>query len=236
MESSEIKRIRQVYAEYRQQGRWSSLNPGREHIEAERLRQLSATLKKQNHSLFRYKILDIGCGSGDLLNWFHQEGAKAENLFGVDLLPDEVDSARRKYPKLTFTEANAENLELRDNSFDLISTFMVFSSILDEQTSKNVAKTITRLLRPGGVIAWYDLRYPNPNNPSVRAMTKTRIRQLFPNFHLKLHSTTLLPPVAEKLGRHTDLIYPLLGKIPVFRSHYVGLLEQGYSAPLSGRG
>jgi SAM-dependent methyltransferase len=226
METPEIRRIRQVYAQYRRQGRWTDRNPGRERIIAERLNQLRSILEKESRPLLQYRILDIGCGNGHLLNWFHEQGARSENLCGIDLLPYEVDAARRRYPNFTFVEANAESLDLRDNSFDLISTFMVFSSILDEQTSKNVAQTITRLLKPGGVVAWYDLRYPNPNNLSVRAMTKTRIRRLFPDFRLRLHSTTLIPPIAENLGRHTDLFYPLLETIPVFRSHYIGLLEK----------
>ena len=102
--------------------------------------------------------------------------------------------------------------------------FTVFSSILDEAMARNVAREIGRVLKQGGAVVWHDLRYPNPWNPTVRAMTKRRIRELFPSFELKPELIYLLPPIARRLGRFTDWTYPMLASISVLRSHYSGLL------------
>jgi len=227
MESPEVERLRQAYEQYRKHGKWNDPNPGRNYMIADGYRDLQKIFDKERRYLLpECRILDIGCGSGNLLGWFHELGAQAQNLFGVDLIPDRIDAARARYPNFTFEVANAETLDFPDKSFDLISIFTVFSSVLDDQMSNKIAKTITRLLKPGGAIIWYDLRYPNPRNPQVRAMTKTRIRRLFPNFTLKLESTTLLPPIAERLGRHTEWLYPLIKQVPILRSHYMGVISR----------
>jgi ubiquinone/menaquinone biosynthesis C-methylase UbiE len=227
MEGPEVERIRQAYEHYRRHGKWNDPNPGRKYMISEGYRDLQNLFTKESkYSLPECKILDIGCGSGSLLNWFSELGAQSKNLSGVDLVPDRIDVARNRYPDFTFETANAESLDFPDKCFDLISTYTVFSSVLDDRMSNNIAKTITRLLKPDGAIIWYDLRYPNPKNRNLRAMTKTRIRRLFPEFNLDLEPTTLLPPIAERLGRHTEWLYPLIRKVPVLRSHYMGTISR----------
>jgi SAM-dependent methyltransferase len=227
MKTTEVDRIRQAYEGYRRNGKWNSPNPGRDYMISEGYHDLRDIFQGPSRYLLpEARILDIGCGTGVLLGRFCELGARAENLFGVDLLTDRIAAARTRYPAFTFQEANAERLDFPDGSFDLISVFTVFSSVLDESMSKNIARTITRLLKLDGAVVWYDLRYPNPKNRNVRAMTKARIRHLFPEFDLNLKSTTLVPPIAERLGRHTELLYPLIRKVPVLRSHYVGTLDR----------
>lgn len=227
MDGPELERIRQVYAGYRHHGKWRNPNPGREWMRKEGNENFRRFLnEKLEPPLSQCRILDIGCGGGRLLGWFHEQGAQASNLFGVDLLSDRISMARRNYPAFNFYEANAEKLNFPDNHFDIVSAITVFSSILDAQTSANIAQTIMRVLKMNGIIAWYDLRYPSPWNANVRAMTKARIRQLFPDFSLNLIPTTLLPPIAENLGHYTDTIYPILGKVPFLRSHYIGIISR----------
>ncbi|WP_195904260.1 class I SAM-dependent methyltransferase [Microvirga lotononidis] len=227
MDGPEVERIRRAYEHYRRHGKWNDPNPGREYMISEGHRDLETIFNDASvYSLPDCRILDIGCGSGNLLGWFHEHGAQARNLYGIDLVPDRIDAARRRYPEFTFEQANAETLNFPDKSFDLISVFTVFSSVLDDRMSSKIAGTITRLLKPDGAIVWYDLRYPNPRNPHVRAMTKAQIRRLFPDFALDLKSTTLLPPIAERLGRHTQWLYPLIRKVPALRSHYMGIISR----------
>lgn len=226
MIDAEVDRIRQAYENYRKHGKWNSPNAGRECMVSEGRRELRNILSQRGYSLAEARVLDIGCGNGTLLGQFAELGARADNLFGVDLVPDRIAAARIKYPEFAFEVANAEALNFPDESFDLISAFTVFSSVLDASMSDNIARTITRLLKPDGALIWYDLRYPNPQNLNVKAMTKARIRRLFPDFALNLRSTTLLPPIAERLGRHTERLYPLFKKVPVLRSHYIGTLRK----------
>ena len=224
--SNEVHRIRSAYAERGRTHKSNAGNPGRKRLLRDRNDALERILAERfRHPLSQCRVLDVGCGEGGLLGWFHERGAKPENLYGIDLLPDRIRRAREAFPAFTFLEGNAEGLAFPNNGFDLVSVFTVFSSILDVAMARSVARSIERVLTSCGAIVWYDMRYPNPWNPAIRAMTKPRVRELFPSFELQLEPSSLLPPVAHRLGRLTDRIYPLLASMPILRSHYIGLLR-----------
>ncbi|MEZ2331142.1 class I SAM-dependent methyltransferase [Mesorhizobium sp. RCC_202] len=222
MNSQEVDRIKAFYR------RWE---PTYDHGNSGYLRSLDERNMHLKHllagfpGLARCRILDVGCGYGDLLNLFHQQGVSADGLVGIDLLPNRIETARQRYPDFTFKEANAEEIDFPDNYFDIVTVFTVFSSILDRNMAHNVARGIMRVLASGGVIVWYDMRYPNPWNRNIRPMTKRRISELFPSFELRLKALTLLPPLARHLGRGANSIHPLLSTVPILRSHYFGLLR-----------
>jgi ubiquinone/menaquinone biosynthesis C-methylase UbiE len=169
------------------------------------------------------RILDIGCGDGSVLALFAKWGALPKNLFGVDLVPEHIDTAERKFPGIQFRLANAEHLDFEANFFDLVLFFKVFTAILDDNMARNVAREAARVLKPSGVVVWYDFRYNNPYNHNVRPMTKDSIHMLFPNFDLKLRTLTLFPPLARRLGRATPVLYPILSGLPWLTTHYAGI-------------
>lgn len=226
MDNNEIRRIQLHFAKRDRTYRSDEGNPGRQWMLRERNNTLERMLSARfERPLSRCRVLDVGCGCGSLLGWFHERGVSPENLVGVDLTPNRIKIARETYPAFIFIEGNAEQLAFPNDSFDLVLVFTMFSTILDGAMARNVARNIGRVLTAGGVVVWYDLRYPNPWNPGVRAMTKLRIRELFPSFELELEPITLLPPIAHQLGRLADGTYPLLASIPILRSHYLGLLR-----------
>jgi ubiquinone/menaquinone biosynthesis C-methylase UbiE len=158
------------------------------------------------------------------LGTFLALGASPEDLFGVDLLEERVREARRRYSESKFTCGSAEQLDFPNSHFDLASAFTVFSSILDDSMSRQVALEMRRVLKPGGAVVWYDMRYSNPWNPNVRGMTSRAIMELFPDFDHHLRSVTVVPQVARRLGATTSLLYPFLNSFPFLRTHYIGLL------------
>lgn len=224
----EVQRLTKVYEDYREshgkRESWDSNNPGNKAISKERQKAISQLLQDQKiPSLEKRKILEIGCGMGNVLASLITLGATAENLYGVDLLPDRIEKAKQQHPGIHFEYANAESLNYPDASFDLVLFFTVFSSILDERMRIGVAQEAKRVLKRGGGILWYDLRYNNPGNPSVRGLQKKDIQRLFPEFGIYLQTITLLPPLARRLGPLTDFLYPFLERLPFLRTHYAGL-------------
>jgi hypothetical protein len=48
--------------------------------------------------------------------------------------------------------------------------FTVFTSILDKDMKRNIAAEMLRVLKPKGVIIWYDYFVNNPKNSDVRGV------------------------------------------------------------------
>lgn len=224
----EIARLKAVYGHYEErrwsQTKWSKANPGNQSIRRERDHQLLRVLRSTGFvPLTSRRLLDVGCGNGDGLAQFLEWGARPENLFGVDLLPDRIRQARAHHPEITFQEANGETLPFADAAFDLILSFTVFTSILDDGMAGHVSREMDRVLRPGGAVVWYDFRMNNPFNRCVRPMARENVTRLFPSYDARLQSITLLPPLARR-GRLTGMLYAGLAAWPFLRSHYLGLL------------
>lgn len=232
-ENLEASRIQRVYAERDKAHRSDSGKPGRQR----NLRERDITLERllrgtMGRPLSDCRVLDVGCGRGGLLSWFNVRGVTADNLYGIDLSPQRIKIAREAFPDFNFAEGSAERIEFSDETFDIVAAFTMFSSILDHVMAKRVAQSMIRVLKRDGVVAWHDMRYPNPANRNVRAMTRSRIREFFPLFELQLEPIYLLPPIASRLGRTTEWTYPMLTSIPALRSHYCGLLRQPRRIPV----
>lgn len=225
---SETDRIARAYQdlESRAGARWSQTNRGNHAIFAERRKRIVQLLDRMGWiPLGERDVLDVGSGGGGMLASLRDLGAEPRRMVGVDLLPDRVATARKTFPDIDFRQGNAEKLDFSDASFDLVLAFTIFSSIFDASMARNVASQITRVLRPGGALLWYDLRYDSTNR-NVRAVPESRIRALFPALRPELGSVTLLPPIARHLGPLTGAAYPVLASIPPLRSHLVGLLHK----------
>jgi ubiquinone/menaquinone biosynthesis C-methylase UbiE len=224
--SPEVERITNVYNQY-QTSKWDEAQPGNSAILQERQKRLQQMLQQQgNWPLADKQILDVGCGSGQVLACLVEWGAMPSKLVGVDLLADRIALARQQHPDIAFHCVNAERLGFVSGRFHLILTFTVFSSILDLTMRHNIATELNRVLRPGGSLIWYDFRLNNPRNPHVRGLKKQQIEELFPRLTPTLQSITLLPMLARRLGRFTPNLDPLLAHIPWLRTHYLGLLQK----------
>ena len=96
-------------------------------------------------------ILEIGCGTGIILN---QTSKLAKNAIGVDLSDGMLEVAKKK--NLTVQKANATNLPFPDNSFDVVYSFKVLAHIPDIQLA---IREIIRVTKPGGKLI---LEFYNP--------------------------------------------------------------------------
>jgi len=67
------------------------------------------------------RILDVGCGTGSLLNIIKQKSELNGNLLvGIDLSPEMIKKAHSKNPEITFIVADSDNLPFRDKAFDKV--------------------------------------------------------------------------------------------------------------------
>jgi len=89
-----------------------------------------------------------------------------------------------------------------------------------------VVAEMTRVLKSGGIVIWYDFFYNNPSNPNVRGVGASEIRSLFPGFSITLRRITLAPPVARRLVPISWVTALLLEKLRVLNTHHLGILRK----------
>jgi ubiquinone/menaquinone biosynthesis C-methylase UbiE len=116
-------------------------------------------LQFENVRLEDASVLEVGCGTGHILERFREFGIAMGT--GIDLMEERLESGKNAYPCLRFVHGNGAELPFHDNSFDLVMQFMCLSSVLDPQMRRDVADEMWRVLKPGGAILSYDLR-PSP--------------------------------------------------------------------------
>ncbi|MCM3762998.1 methyltransferase domain-containing protein [Alkalihalobacillus oceani] len=89
------------------------------------------------------KILDLGCGTGDLTNQLSERGAL---VTGVDQSANMVDQAQRKYPHLQFEMMDGAELTYQEE-FDAVFSNAALHWM---KTPEPVLSGIYRALKPGG--------------------------------------------------------------------------------------
>jgi ubiquinone/menaquinone biosynthesis C-methylase UbiE len=216
-------RVREVYAR-RRASRESE--PAYLLCVEERERKLLALLAQQGiTSLENTRILEVGCGTGTWLRCFLRWGARPENVTGIDLLAERIAAARRSCPPgITLECGNAAHLAAGDGSFDLVLQSTVFTSILESRVKQQVAREMLRVLRPSGLILWYDFHVNNPWNPQVRGVKRGEIAALFPKCAISLHRLTLAPPLGRPVARVSPFLYWVLSGVKPLCTHYLGTI------------
>ncbi len=88
-----------------------------------------------------------------------------------------------------------------------------------------MAAEMLRVVRPAGVIIWYDFFMRNPRNPYVQPVTRSDIQRLFPGCSLDLRRMTLAPPLARVLAPHSWGLCSILSRVPLLCTHYLGAIR-----------
>lgn len=93
------------------------------------------------------RVLDLGCGTGDL-SW--EISSRGAEVLGVDVSPEMISRAAGKYPRLRFEIADACNLELdplAPGSFDAVFSNAALHWIKE---ASRVVRAVHCVLCPGG--------------------------------------------------------------------------------------
>jgi ubiquinone/menaquinone biosynthesis C-methylase UbiE len=97
------------------------------------------------------RLLDVGCGSGQLALIAARAGAK---VTGCDIATNWIQKARDRAAaeglEITFEEGDAESLPYGDAQFDVVTSLI---GAMFAPRPELVARELTRVCRPGGTIA-----------------------------------------------------------------------------------
>jgi ubiquinone/menaquinone biosynthesis C-methylase UbiE len=224
-ESRELGRIREEYD--RRTGRlassnlYSLFNPAHLFMIQTRQRAVLKLLRQRGfYPLAGRVIVDIGCGDGNVLQEMVSFGADPDRIYGVDIYRPRLVQARQRLPGANVIAANGQRLPFPAQSFDVALQFTVFSSILDQEIRKGISEEMRRVLKPDGLILWYDF-WLNPTNPQTRGISRSEVRRLFPGQQVKFQRLTLAPPITRALAGSSWLLCDLLESLGILNTHYL---------------
>jgi len=225
VETDDLNRLRAEFAERERRlagsDIYSPFYPANLFIIQQRQRVILKVLRRHGFSSLRNRrILELGCGRGDVLLEYLSYGSTAKNLYGTDLIFHRINEARTRLPNLPLTCADGQHLPYASKVFDLVLQYTVFSSLLDEEIKSNLAREMLRVVKPEGMILWYDF-WLNPMNKQTRGIRPGEIRRLFPACTFEFHRITLAPPLTRRLAPISWLACSMLEKIKIFNTHYL---------------
>ena len=122
------------------------------------------------------RLLDIACGTGRLEELLRARHPDIE-VTGVDLSPDMLDVARRRFPEDTRTrwlQGTIESVELPAASFDLVTCNNAFHLLPRQQAA---LRRMAELTRPGGLVALIDWCREYPQIAALQLMARSRLGQ-----------------------------------------------------------
>lgn len=207
---------------------YSMLHPATWQTLQERQRVLLRLLARRGLTdLGATRLLEVGCGNGGNLLEFLRMGCDADNLTGLELLPERAERARRALPSgVRVLAGDALQAGIEAESQDVVFQAVVFSSLLDDAFQQRLASAMWRWTRPGGAILWYDFVYDNPVNRDVRGVPLRRVRELFPLGNIEAHRVTLAPPIARRVCLLHPSLYTALNVLPFLRTHLLCWIDK----------
>ncbi len=171
----------------------------------------------------KVNFIEIGAGEGANIDFFRSLGIKDENIFAAELLQERAQKLRKKYPRITVVEGDALQLNF-ENTFDIVFQSLVFTSILDADFKQKLAAKMSSMLKPEGIILWYDFKFNNPSNNDVKGVGKEEIRKLFPHAtEITFFNVTLAPPIGRRVGSMYEFVNSFF---PFLRTHLIAVIKR----------
>lgn len=152
------------------------------------------------------KVLDVACGTGDMVvELLRTRHAASLQVTGVDLSEEMLAIAKRKAPQAEYRLADAEHLPFGDASFDAVTcAFGVRNFVHLEQGLKEMV----RVLKPGGRMAILELA--TPDSPFIRFFYNIYTRRIIPWLGSRIagnrEAYTYLPSSIERFPKGTAMV------------------------------
>ncbi len=97
---------------------------------------------------------------------------------------------------------------------------------------KNIAMEALRVLKPSGLIIYYDFYYNNPKNRNVKKVKKSEIYELFLDCDIELKRITLAPPLVRMIAPYSYLACYILECSRIINTHYLGIISRSHYCPV----
>lgn len=99
-------------------------------------------------------ILDAGCGPGQWTDFLYRQGAE---ISGLDLVPNFIETARIRFPEVSFAQGSLKTLEMADGSLQGILAWYSLIHFSPEELPA-VLVELARVLMPAGrlLVGFFD--------------------------------------------------------------------------------
>lgn len=207
----ELERTYRGYAEDpRKRRKWAAGNPGNVAIREELLAALLDLGARQLDG--GGEVLDVGCGTGWLLEALAREGVQPGRLHGVEALEARVGAASRRAPGAQVRLADARRLPYESGRFELVALVTVLSSMEGDAAVAAALREARRVTSPTGVVLCYEPWLANPLNRRTRLVRRRELEAGLGPIAAQRRLTGL-PPLARRLGGAAPRLYPLLARL-----------------------
>lgn len=106
------------------------------------------------------KVLDVGCGTANLLYYLNKNSFFAFNYLGIDLsLPMLKQAKKKNFINLKVINASGTNLPFKNNAFNLIYATLFLHEV-PYKIRKFILKEIKRVLHPQGKLIIFEFKKP----------------------------------------------------------------------------
>jgi SAM-dependent methyltransferase len=138
-----------------------------------------------------------------------------------------IEQARRLHPGINWCIGSAHELPYADATFDLVMSFVMFSSILDESLRQKIVDEMWRVRKPNGLILVYDFVYSNPGNSAVVGVSQHKVKQLFRRSGVRydFRRLTLAPPVSRIVAPRAYWLANTLELCRILNTHLIGIID-----------
>ncbi|PWQ95071.1 methyltransferase domain-containing protein [Leucothrix pacifica] len=145
-------------------------------------------------------VIDIGCGTGFLVNEMAAVVGESGHLAGVDFSQDMLDVAAQRcdtLPQVTLRQGSAESLPFDDVSFDAASCTQVLLYVPEVESA--IAE-LARVLKPGGRLALIETDWRGLVLNSAHSSLTDRIFNAFDEYVPNANLPARLIPMLKAAG------------------------------------
>ncbi len=143
------------------------------------------------------KVLDVGCGTGNLTLTAKKYTGTSGSVYGIDASPEMIEEARKKAKRSGLTAAFEigliEKLPYSDASFDVVISRLVIHHLPDDLKRRGFAE-IFRVLKPSGRLFLVDF------NPPANPLLKHVVSALVGHQMMQASNVEGIPPLLREAG------------------------------------